>query len=108
MKDRVIELSVDNRREVIELPVNPAEVEFTEKQLNQTITLLNIGEANLKGERVEAYKAFQLLSFGEVSVLQVCETETGSVCFPAERVEKGRSGCPYYYYRYESESCHAD
>lgn len=26
-------------------------MEFTEKQLNQAITLLNIGEANLKGER---------------------------------------------------------
>ena len=51
MKTRVIELSVDNRGETIELPVNPASVEFTEKQLNQTITLLNIGEANLKGER---------------------------------------------------------
>ena len=51
MKTRVIELSVNNRKEVIELPVNPAAVEFTEKQLNQAITLLNIGEANLKGER---------------------------------------------------------
>lgn len=51
MKTRVIELSTGNRSEVIELPVNPASVEFTEKQLNQTITLLNIGEANLKGER---------------------------------------------------------
>lgn len=51
MKTRVIELSTGNRNEVIELPVNPASVEFTEKQLNQTITLLNIGEANLKGER---------------------------------------------------------
>lgn len=51
MKTRIIELSVDNRKEVIELPVNPSSVEFTEKQLNQTITLLNIGEANLKGER---------------------------------------------------------
>ena len=51
MKTRVIELSVNNRKEVIELPVNPASVEFTEKQLNQAITLLNIGEANLKGER---------------------------------------------------------
>lgn len=61
MKDRVIELSVDNRREVIELPVNPAEVEFTEKQLNQTITLLNIGEANLKGER--GLKLTKLSSF---------------------------------------------
>ena len=51
MKTRVIELSVNNRKEVIELPVNPPSVEFTEKQLNQAITLLNIGEANLKGER---------------------------------------------------------
>lgn len=51
MKTRVIELSVNNRKEVIELPINPASVEFTEKQLNQAITLLNIGEANLKGER---------------------------------------------------------
>lgn len=51
MKTRVIELSVNNRQEVIELPVNPSSVEFTEKQLNQVITLLNLGEANLKGER---------------------------------------------------------
>lgn len=51
MKTRVIELSANNRRDVIELPVNPAAVEVTEKQLNQAITLLNIGEANLKGER---------------------------------------------------------
>lgn len=51
MKTRVIELSVNNRAEVIELPINPSSVEFTEKQLNQAITLLNIGEVNLKGER---------------------------------------------------------
>ena len=51
VKTRIIELSVNNREEAIELPVNPATVEFTQKQLNQTITLLNIGEANLKGER---------------------------------------------------------
>lgn len=51
MKTRVIELSVNNRQEVIELPINPLNVEFTEKQLNQAISLLNIGEANLKGER---------------------------------------------------------
>ena len=50
MKTRVIELSVNNRKEVIELPINPPSVEFTEKQLNQAITLLNIGEANLKSE----------------------------------------------------------
>ncbi len=58
MKDRVIELSVNNRQEYIELPVNPATVEFTEKQLNQTITLLNIGEANLKGGRGLKYTKF--------------------------------------------------
>ena len=51
MKNRVIELSVRNREEVIVLPVNPPSVEFTEKQLNQTISLLNTGEVNLKGER---------------------------------------------------------
>lgn len=51
MKTRVIELSINNREQAIELPINPATVEFTEKQLNQAITLLNIGEANLKGER---------------------------------------------------------
>ena len=47
MKERVIELSVDNRSEVIELPINPKTVEFTSKQLNQTITLLEMGEVNL-------------------------------------------------------------
>ncbi len=61
MKTRVIELSIDNRQEVIELPINPPTVEFKEKQLNQTITLLNIGEANLAGER--GLKYTELSSF---------------------------------------------
>lgn len=61
MKTRTIELNINNRAEVIELPVNPSSVEFTEKQLNQTITLLNIGEANLKGER--GLKYTELSSF---------------------------------------------
>ena len=43
MEERIIELSVDNRSEVIELPINPKTVEFTSKQLNQTITLLEMG-----------------------------------------------------------------
>ena len=47
MEERIIELSVDNRSEVIELPINPKTVEFTSKQLNQTITLLEMGEVNL-------------------------------------------------------------
>ncbi|MEG2350718.1 MAG: LysM peptidoglycan-binding domain-containing protein [Hungatella sp.] len=51
MKNRKIELSVNNREEVIELPINPATVEFTETQLNEKVTLLAIGEANLKGNR---------------------------------------------------------
>ena len=51
MKERVIELSVDNRSEVIELPINPKTVEITSKQLNQTITLLEMGEVNLPGDR---------------------------------------------------------
>ncbi len=58
MKTRIIELSVNNRAEVLELPVNPPSVEFTEKQLNQTVTLLNVGEANLKGERGLTYTKF--------------------------------------------------
>ena len=51
MKERIIELSVDNRSEVIELPINPKTVEFTSKQLNQTITLLEMGQVNLPGDR---------------------------------------------------------
>lgn len=58
MKTRVIELSINNRSEVIELPINPSSVEFTEKQMNQTVTLLNIGEVNLKGERGLKYTKF--------------------------------------------------
>lgn len=61
MKSRIVELSVNNREEVIELPINPPTIEFKEKQLNQTITLLNVGEANLKGER--GLKTTQLASF---------------------------------------------
>lgn len=51
MKQRIIELSYNDRAEVMQLPVNPGEVEFTESQNNQKITLLNIGEANLLGHR---------------------------------------------------------
>lgn len=58
MKERVIELSVENRSETIELPVNPKTVEFTEKQLNQAVTLLNMGEVNLMGDRGLKYTKF--------------------------------------------------
>lgn len=51
MKSRKIELSSDNRSEVMELPVNPKTVEFVSPHLNQKVTLLNMGEVNLKGNR---------------------------------------------------------
>lgn len=51
MKKRVIDLSVDNRKENIQLVVNPATVEFTDPQNNQQITLLDVGSANLLGDR---------------------------------------------------------
>lgn len=51
MKSRTIELSVDNRAEVMVLPINPTDYEFSAPQLNQRITLLNIGEVNLLGHR---------------------------------------------------------
>lgn len=49
MKTRIITLSASGSR--IRLPVNPEKVEFTEKQLNQTQTLLNVGEVNFVGGR---------------------------------------------------------
>jgi nucleoid-associated protein YgaU len=49
VKKRIIELSTNNRNEVLELPVNPPSFELLEPQLNQKITLLNVGEANLPG-----------------------------------------------------------
>lgn len=51
MKRRTIELSYNNHEEMFDLPINPAEFEFTEAHNNQKITLLNIGEANLIGHR---------------------------------------------------------
>ncbi len=51
MKRRTIELSFNNHEEMFELPINPAEFEFTEPHNNQRITLLNIGEVNLIGHR---------------------------------------------------------
>ena len=51
MKQRIIELSYADRAEVMQLPANPSEIEFTESQNNQKITLLNVGEANLLGHR---------------------------------------------------------
>lgn len=61
MKTRIIELSVKNRKERIILPINPGEVKFSEKQMNQIISLLNLGEVNMKGER--GLKTTELSSF---------------------------------------------
>lgn len=49
MKTRAVELSKGGMR--IRLPVNPESIAFTEKQLNETVTLLNMGEVNLSGNR---------------------------------------------------------
>jgi len=51
MKRRIIELSADNRNERLELPVNPETFTFSEAALNTKITLLNVGEVNLLGNR---------------------------------------------------------
>lgn len=48
---RIFELSFGNRSEAITLPVNPSSFELSEPKLNQKITLLNIGEINLLGQR---------------------------------------------------------
>ncbi len=51
MKNRKVELSVNNRKEIIVLPINPPSIDFTEAQLNQKVTLLNVGEVNMLGNR---------------------------------------------------------
>jgi len=51
LKTRKIELSVRNRNESIVLPINPKTVDFVDTHLNERITLLNIGEVSLKGNR---------------------------------------------------------
>lgn len=49
--ERTIELTFNNREEGFTLPINPKTVEFSEANLNQKITLLNVGEINLIGNR---------------------------------------------------------
>lgn len=51
MKKRIIELSTSNRSEVLRIPLNPKEVTFKDTQLNQKVTLLDVGEANLLGSK---------------------------------------------------------
>ena len=48
---RTIELSFDNRREGFVLPINPKTLELSDPNLNQKLTLLNMGEINLIGNR---------------------------------------------------------
>ena len=42
-------ISTANSKEQIKLPVNPSQFELDDPQLNQKITLLNVGEANQLG-----------------------------------------------------------
>ncbi len=51
MKKRIIELSVNNRKEYIQLVVNPQTLEFTDPQNNQQVTLLDVGSVNLLGDK---------------------------------------------------------
>lgn len=48
---RIFELSFDNRKEILILPINPATFEFSEAKQNQKINLTNMGEINLLGNR---------------------------------------------------------
>lgn len=48
---RIFEISSQDRSDVIKFPINPKTFEMSEAQLNQKITLLNIGEVTLKGNR---------------------------------------------------------
>lgn len=51
VKSRTVELSVDNRKERLVLPINPAEIAIDTATLNQHVQLLAVGEANLLGPR---------------------------------------------------------
>ena len=51
VKSRTLELSVDNRKERLVLPINPQEVAIDTASLNQHVQLLTVGEANLLGPR---------------------------------------------------------
>ncbi len=49
--ERIIELSFNNREDVFILPINPPEMVFTSRQMNQKINLLDTGEINLIGAK---------------------------------------------------------
>ena len=92
MKERIIELSVDNRSEVIELPINPKTVEFTSKQLNQTITLLEMGEVNLAGDRGLKRTKFSSFFPSENSPFSdLAEDTPKGYITMVENIEKGSS-----------------
>ena len=48
---RTMEITFNNRAEGFVLPINPKTFELSEQNLNQKVTLLNIGEINLIGNR---------------------------------------------------------
>lgn len=60
-KNRIIDLSVNNRQESIQLVVNPASFDIVDQQNNQQVTLLDVGTVNLLGER--GVKTITLQSF---------------------------------------------
>lgn len=50
-KTRKYELSFDNRRELLVLPVNPATAEYKAPSANNKVNLLNLGEVAIPGHR---------------------------------------------------------
>lgn len=67
MKKRKVELSINNRKESIVLPINPSNIELSEAQLNQKVTLLNKGEVNMLGKRGLAATSLSSFFPGELS-----------------------------------------
>lgn len=49
--NRIFELSFNNHEEMFNLPINPPSFELSEGNLNKTVTLLNVGEITLIGNR---------------------------------------------------------
>lgn len=69
MRTRIIELSANDRKEVIQLPINPAEITFMDPQNNQQVTLLDVGTVNLLGERGLISVTFESFFPSEISPL---------------------------------------
>lgn len=88
--ERTIELSYNNRREAIRLPVNPKSVEIASPQLNQTVTLVELGEINLFGNR--GLKSLTLESFFPGSSSPFYPRASSSPQGYVSRLEKWKAG----------------